>query len=182
MDIPEKYKNQYNVHDFLKDKTTEEIRSYCQERSAPAAMAMFNVGYDFNVSALIRNCNFFALKEVHHIQKEGKRRDCRGAVGSQHYTECIHSFSEEEFFSKIENKYIPIAIENNILFPSSNMYGFVPPQNAIFIFGAENQGLSDTVLAKCAAVITIPAWGSVRSLNVGCTSAVVAGWYRQFWH
>ena len=144
MNIPEKYASQYNVHDHLKDKSVPEIRDYCQSKAAPAAMAMFNVGYDFNVSSLIRSSNFFGIKEVYHIQREGRRRDDRGAVGTQHYTPVIHCFNEDEFFAAIKGKYVPIAIENNVDFPSQNLYGFVPPQNAIFIFGAENQGLSNS--------------------------------------
>jgi len=39
----------------------------------------------------------------------------------------------------------------------------------IFIFGEENSGLSEKILMACTCVLTIPTYGSVRSLNVGTT-------------
>ncbi|RTL01312.1 MAG: hypothetical protein EKK57_04975 [Proteobacteria bacterium] len=179
--IPEKYASQYNVHDFLKDKSPEEIKNYCQAKSSPAALAMFNVGYDYNVAQIWRVANCLGFKEIYHIQAEGKRADKRGCVGAQNYTDCIHCYNEGQFFNAIKDKYIPIAVENNISFPSYNMYGVVPPHNAVFIFGAENQGLSDSVLSKCEKIITIPSFGAIRSLNVGCTAAIVSAWYRGFY-
>lgn len=181
MDILEKYKNQYNVHDFLKEKTLEEIREYCQERAAPAAMAMFNTDYDFNISAIWRICNCFNLRELYHIQSEGKRVDKRACQGANHYTPMVHCYNENEFFDKIQGKYTPVAFEVNMKFPSIDLHGFVPAENSIFIFGAENQGLSDSVLEKCSKVVSIKNFGALRSLNVGITAGIAANHYRMFW-
>ena len=52
-----------NVIDELKDKTVEEIKEYCRVNSHGAALAMFNVGYDYNISQLVRTANFFGFRE-----------------------------------------------------------------------------------------------------------------------
>jgi tRNA G18 (ribose-2'-O)-methylase SpoU len=50
----------------------------------------------------------------------------------------------------------------------------------MFVFGEEKSGLSDYILDNAETVITIPAYGSVRSLNVGTTSGIVMGFYRNY--
>lgn len=156
MTISDKYASQYNVHDFLKDRTPEEIKQYCVEKSAPAAMAMVNTNYDYNIGQVMRVANCFGFTEVYHIQKEGRRIDKRGACGTQHYTSLTHCFTEDEFLNRIKDKYIPISVEVNMNFPSINLFGHVPAKNTCFIFGAENQGLSDKILSNSSSIVTIP--------------------------
>jgi tRNA G18 (ribose-2'-O)-methylase SpoU len=50
----------------------------------------------------------------------------------------------------------------------------------MFIFGEEKCGLSKYMLDQSDLILTIPAYGSVRSLNVGTTSGIVMGFYRSF--
>jgi len=166
-----------NVVDCLKNKSVEEIKKYCRDLFAPAAVAMFNVDYDFNIANLIRTCNLMGFEKVFHIQKEGRRFDRRGCVGTHNYTEVIHCYDEQEFFNSIKHDYTPIAVENNINYSSKNAYKFQYPVAPCFIFGAENKGLDDSVLLKCAEIITIPNFGSVRSLNVGTTAGIIMGLY-----
>ena len=50
----------------------------------------------------------------------------------------------------------------------------------MFVFGEENKGLSNIILDRANIILTIPNYGSVRSLNVGTTSGIVMGIYRNF--
>lgn len=184
----EKFKNQFNVIDSLKDKTKEEIIQYCQNNTCNAAAAMFQIEGDFNFSSLIRGANFFGLKEVFHIGK--KRFDSRGAVGCHHYTKITHC-SDFEYFVELAKNYTIIAIENNIpeysyktfeLFDyiTSNLFSLLklggkPP---LFLFGEENSGLTKEILDFCPYIITIKGYGSIRSLNVAACAALVFGCYR----
>ena len=107
-----------NVIDELKHSSIEEIKNFCKTKLSNASIAMFNTNYDFNISSMIRTANIMGFSSVHHIQKEGKRYDRRATVGAHYYTDIIHSYNANEFFEKISDKYIPIAVENNIDFPS----------------------------------------------------------------
>lgn len=163
-----------NVIDELKDKTVEEIREYCERNSVGAAVAMFNVGYDYNIAQLIRSANFFGFREVFHIQKEGRRIDKRGTVGTHNYTPLIHFYTPEEFFKYIKDKYIPVAIENNV--PGCKSLYAAPVTlrpSPCYMFGSENAGLPQIALDKAESKIFIPGRGSVRSLNVGTTAGIV---------
>lgn len=166
-----------NVIDELKHSSIEEIKNFCKTKLSNASIAMFNTNYDFNISSMIRTANIMGFSSVHHIQKEGKRYDRRATVGAHYYTDIIHSYNANEFFEKISDKYIPIAVENNIDFPSTDAYAFSFPENSCFIFGSENEGLNKDVLERCSAVITIPNFGCIRSFNVGVTAGIIMALY-----
>jgi tRNA G18 (ribose-2'-O)-methylase SpoU len=173
-----------NVLDHLKNFTIDEVKSFCKTSCIDAGVAMMHVNGDFNLSTLVRNANFFGFKEAIYVGGT-KKWDRRGTVGTHHYTNLSHYKTEEEFVNYIkENQYVLIAIENNIpdysyktvnLFEEDIFYGI---ENPMFVFGEEKNGLSDYMLDNSEVIITIPAFGSVRSLNVGTTSGIVMSFYR----
>jgi tRNA G18 (ribose-2'-O)-methylase SpoU len=171
-----------NVIDSLKNLAVEDIANICAKNSIPASVAMINIGGDFNLSTMVRNANFFGFRSVHYIGK--KKWDKRGSVGTHHYTPIYHHKDESSFISQCSGRSI-IAIENNIpeySYKTSNLfnYKFNDTTQPIFLFGEENKGLSDYILDMSDIILTIPNYGSVRSLNVGTTSGIVMGIYRNF--
>lgn len=171
-----------NVLDNLKDKSWIEIQQYCADNSINASVAMMHITGDFNLSTVVRNANFFGFKKVYYVGS--KRWDRRGSVGTHHYTPMLNIPNEESFISEMkEKKFTLIGVENNIpqydyktynLFDCELEYDY-----PVFIFGEEKLGLSDYILDNCHSIITIPNYGSVRSLNVGTTSGIVMSYYRQ---
>lgn len=171
-----------NVIDSLKNYTIPDIKNYCHSKSIPASVAMINIGGDFNLSTMVRNANFFGFRSVHYVGK--KKWDKRGSVGTHHYTPIYHHKDEESFLLQLSGRTI-IAIENNI--PeyedkTINLFSFdfIDSYQPIFVFGEENKGLSNFILDRANIILTIPNYGSVRSLNVGTTSGIVMGIYRNF--
>ncbi len=173
-----------NVHDWLKELSVPEIKDYCKNNLLEASVGMSHITGDFNLGTVIRNANFFGYKEVFYVGGR-KHYDARSTVGTHHYTPVTFLKTEEEFISSISNKYTLVCVENNIpkfeyktisLF-DNNVFKKVayPP---LFIFGEEQQGLSEYLLNESGYIITIPHFGSVRSLNVGSTSAIVMAMYR----
>ena len=171
-----------NVLDSLKDLAIPDIAKYCHSNSIPASVAMINIGGDFNLSTMIRNANFFGFRSVHYVGK--KKWDKRGSVGTHHYTPVYHHKDESSFILQCSDRTI-IAIENNIpeySHKTANLfdYKFNNTNQPIFLFGEESRGLSNTILDQSDIILTIPNYGSVRSLNVGTTSGIVMGIYRNF--
>jgi tRNA G18 (ribose-2'-O)-methylase SpoU len=174
-----------NVLDSLKNYSVEDIAKYCASSSIPASVAMINIGGDFNLSTMVRNANFFGFRSVHYVGK--KKWDKRGSVGTHNYTPMYHYKTEEEFIQTHSTTNRPlIAIENNI--PQYKDITFDPfsfdfsnIDEPIFVFGEENAGLSETILMACTCVLTIPIYGSVRSLNVGTTSGIIMSIYRNYY-
>jgi tRNA G18 (ribose-2'-O)-methylase SpoU len=169
-----------NVIDSLKTLSIPEIRYHCQKKAINASVGMINIRGDFNLSTMVRNANFFGFKSVHYVGK--KKWDKRGSVGTHHYTPMYHHKDESSFILQCSNRTI-IAIENNIpeyIDKTFNLfeYEYNNIREPIFLFGEENQGLSNTILDRADIILTIPSYGSVRSLNVGTTSGIVMGYYR----
>jgi tRNA G18 (ribose-2'-O)-methylase SpoU len=174
-----------NVIDSLKDLAIPDIAKYCQDKSIPASVAMINIGGDFNLSTMVRNANFFGFRSVHYVGK--KKWDKRGSVGTHHYTPMYHHKTEEDFIQShsLSGRTL-IAVENNI--PQYKDITFDPfsfdfsnVDDPIFIFGEENSGLSEQILMSCNYILTIPTYGSVRSLNVGTTSGIIMSFYRHYY-
>lgn len=171
-----------NVLDGLKDLAVPDIANYCHSQSIPASVAMINISGDFNLSTMVRNANFFGFRSVHYIGK--KKWDKRGSVGTHHYTPMYYHKDETSFISQCPSRTI-IAVENNIpeyTDKTVNLfdYKFDTVTEPIFVFGEENKGLSNAILDRANIILTIPNYGSVRSLNVGTTSGIVMGLYRNF--
>lgn len=171
-----------NIIDSLKGLSVPEIGQYCYNHSLSASVAMVNVTGDFNLSTMVRNANFFGFRSVHYIGK--KRWDRRGSVGTYHYTPMYYHQNEEFFLLQCSGRNL-IAIENNIPEYEDKTinlfhYRFLNTLEPIFIFGEENRGLSNLILDRANVILTIPNYGSVRSLNVGTTSGIVMGIYRNF--
>lgn len=172
-----------NVHDHLKTLTVAEIKTHYQNHTIPAAAAMMHVSGDFNLSTLIRNSNFFGYEKVMYVGGK-KQYDRRGCVGTHNYIDVNFIKTEEEFVKKVrEQNYTIIAIENNVDHPSKNFFDFVDAVDVnkigrvVFVFGEEQQGLSDYMLYNSDHILYIPANGTVRSLNAGTASGIVLGCY-----
>lgn len=174
-----------NVHDWLQTLSVEEIKDYCQNNVVNAAVGMTHVSGDFNLGTVIRNANFFGFKEVFYVGGR-KHYDARSTVGTHHYTPVSFLRTEEEFVKGIDGRYTLICVENNIpkfswktisLFDENIWNETLNPP--LFLFGEEQQGISEYLLSECGYVITIPSFGSVRSLNVGSTSAIIMAMYKQ---
>jgi len=175
-----------NVLDHLKQKTTDEVKAYCKNTCIDAGVAMMHVSGDFNLSTLVRNANFFGFKEAMYVGGS-KQWDRRGTVGTHHYTDLKHIKTEESFVQYVkDNGYTLLAVENNIpkygdkTVSIFNQWVFTGVDKPMFVFGEEKSGLSDYILDNAENVVTIPEYGSVRSLNVGTTSGIVMAFYRNY--
>ena len=161
----------------MQNMTVDEIKQYCINRAIDQYAAMIHVHGDYNLSTLVRNANFFGFKGVFYVG--GKRDwDRRGSVGTHNYTPMTHYKSEQDFIDSCKQLGLRIvAVENNIPKYASKTTNFlptyVPMKNSIYVFGEEQAGLSDLILDNSIEIITLPAYGSVRSINVGPTSAII---------
>lgn len=174
-----------NVRDQFKNMDVVDIKKSYVNGTIPAAAAMMHVTGDFNLSTLIRNANFFGYEKVFYVGGK-KSYDRRGTVGTHHYIDVDFIKTEEEFLSSIKDAgYVPVAVENNVNYNCNNLYDFdfetiFLTEKPVFIFGEEQKGLSNFMLDNCEYIITIPARGTVRSLNVGTASGIVLGHYSQY--
>lgn len=176
-----------NVIDSLKNNTVEEVKSYYKNRSIDAAAAMLHICGDFNLGSLIRSANFYGFNETIYIGGS-KSFDRRSTVGTHNYIPTTHIKTEIEFIQYAIRNYSIVCVENNIpmysyktksLFDDDVFYNLT--KFPIFVFGEEQCGISNSMLNACERIITIPCFGTVRSLNVGSCASTIFAFYRKYY-
>lgn len=153
-----------NVIDRFKGWGEELIRSELSKNSFPYAILMENILGDFNIGTVIRSANAFGASKVYYT---GRRKwDRRGAVGTHNYT--MVEYVED--ISLLSNDYEFVGLEN--CEGSEDLIKFNWPRNSLMIVGEEGRGLSDGILELCDRIVSIPQYGSVRSLNAASAAGI----------
>lgn len=155
-----------NVVDMYKYWTVDAIKADLRTKCNNFSVLITNEFHDFNIGSVIRNANAFCAKEV--IVYGRKKFDRRGTVGSHLYTDLKHvKFTDD------------LDLEGKILIGVDNLEGALPiesfewpKEHVVLAFGQEGTGLTDDLIDLCQHMVYIKQYGSIRSLNVGCASAI----------
>lgn len=163
-----------NILDKYKGWETDLVREDVQKHVFPYSVLMFNLNYDFNFATVLRNANAFGAKHVYYVSGS-KKFDKRGAVGTNHYTSFSH-IPDFNGFVDLSRNFHCVAVE---LTPDAiPLDTFKWPTNPVLmVFGSEGMGLSKEVLDLCPWKTYIKIYGSVRSLNTACASAIAMSDY-----
>ncbi len=157
-----------NLTDELKGMSNEQVFSTLDQRRIPLEVAIENLEHDFNIGSIVRTANSFNVNKVHIIGK--KKYNRRGAMCTDKYLKIVHHATLVEFLNTQKEREL-VAIENNTR--RAKPLGekeFVAPTT--LIFGAENGGISEELLAGSGDVRYIESFGSTRSVNVGAAAAI----------
>ena len=132
-------------------------------------VAIQNWEHDFNIGSMVRTANAFNVAAVHIV---GRRRwNRRGAMVTDRYLHVHHHDDEAALFAWLAERGVtPVGVDN--------LPGSVPletaalPADCCLIFGSEGPGLTDDMVAGCAALVAITQHGSTRSMNAGAAAAI----------
>ena len=165
--------------DHLKELSVEAILNYCVDNCVDAAVAMTHLEGDFNLSNVLRSTNFFGIREAFYVGGS-KGYDRRGCVGVQNYTPITFCRTIEEFWEMVKIKgYTAVAVENNVNYECKNIFDFTWPIKPIILIGEERIGIPVEILDRCNDIVTIPSFGSVRSLNAASAAAIAISLFRR---
>lgn len=157
-----------NLIDEYKGLENEQVFSELEKSRIPLEIAIENVEHDFNIGSIVRTANSFNVKTVHIIGR--KKYNRRGAMCTDKYLKIVHHPAIEDFLKTQENREL-VAIENNTS-RAKRLNDKKLVQNTTLIFGSENNGISDELLAKADDVRFIESFGSTRSVNVGVAAGI----------
>ena len=165
-----------NVIDEYKPMMLDEIKFHLNTKRADFTSVFINMTHDFNKSVGVRNHNGFAGKDIWFVGK--KQWDRRGAVGTYHYEDIHYAANWKTFLEQKPDG--PIVCVENVGGPKQVVLGsFDIPANSIFVYGEEKAGIPQDILDSADYVLSIPMWGSVRSLNVSVSSGIIMYEYRR---
>lgn len=158
-----------NIIDYYKYWNEDAIRADLDQRRHPFAVMVENLAIDYNIGTVLRNANAFLAQKM-WIAGSGSW-DRRGAMGVQNYEHVEKTRSGLEVIEHYKQQgYGIVAVDNQP--GAQNIMEFEWPRECLMIFGQENIGVSPWSIEAADALVYIPQWGSVRSLNVGVASGL----------
>ena len=165
-----------NLIDKFKNQSNEQIFCSLEDSRNSLEIAIENVEHDFNIGSIVRTANSFNVAKVHIIGR--KKYNRRGAMCTDKYLKIVHHATLAEFLETQKGREL-VAIENN-LDRAKPLHEKRFTKNTTLIFGSENSGITDELLAKSTDVRYIESFGSTRSVNVGAAAAIAMyEWTRQ---
>jgi rRNA methylases len=179
-----------NVTDFYKGKSDDEIRADLDQRRGEMISIMQNLSHDFNKASAVRNSNAFGMRKLIFLNPENpaipdapegiKKWDRRGSLGTQNYEHIEHRrvTDYQAVFDQLHaDGYTIYAVDNTPGYQPQSLYNVTFPAKSAFLFGEERLGLADNLIAAADAMIYIPQYGSVRSINVSVAHGIIAAFY-----
>jgi len=182
-----------NVADQYKGWEEDLIKKDLQSKSFPFSVCMLQLQGDFNMGTVVRNANVFGAEKVFYVGN--KKWDRRGAVGTYHYTEVEWWDNWEDLADGIWTTHLVVALEDRayaeaICDQSDRQkvydldefnWAITPVEDSPFLMifdkvlmlvGEEGAGIPEEILKRADYVVSIPQFGSVRSLNAGVASGI----------
>lgn len=155
-----------NVDDRYKYWTEDAIKADLRTHYHNFSVLITNKFNDFNIGSVIRNANAFCAKEV--IIYGSRQYDRRGTVGSHLYIDlkCVKFVEQLDFTGSVV-----VGVDNLEQAVPVETFEW-PKEHVVLAFGQEGTGLTEDIIALCQHMVYIKQYGSVRSLNVGCASAI----------
>lgn len=135
----------------------------------PFHVAIENWQHDLNIGAVVRNANAFLASCVHIV---GHRRwNRRGAMVTDRYQHIRYHPAVDDLAGWARGEGLSlIGIDN--LPGSVSLVEAQIPRACVLLFGQEGPGLSDCAREAVDSVLSIPQYGSTRSINAGVASGI----------
>lgn len=151
---------------------------------------MQNLSHDFNKASAVRNSNAFGMRKIIFLNPENpaipdstegiKKWDRRGSLGTQNYEHIEHHrvTDYQALFDNLHaDGYTIYAVDNTPGYNPKSVYEVQFPAKSAFLFGEEKLGLADDLINAADAMIYIPQYGSVRSINVSVAHGIISAFY-----
>lgn len=158
-----------NIIDFYKYWKTDAIKADLDTKRHNFSVLISNKFNDFNIGSVIRNANAFLAREV--IVYGRKKYDRRGTVGTYNYENLRHVRYVDDLV--FPDDALIIGVDNIEGAKAVESFDWPTDQHIVLCFGQEDVGLPQEIIDRCDQLVYISQYGSVRSLNVGCASAIM---------
>jgi tRNA G18 (ribose-2'-O)-methylase SpoU len=153
----------------------EEVRAELDRIRFPLRVAVRRAKNPFNVGAIIRVAHSFLVREIFLIGVEPHYE--KASMGMQKYETIVDCPTEADFLDRVAGRPL-IGVERDAA--RSSLWDAPMPPDLVFLFGSENDGLSQTLLERCDDVLAIPMYGINHSFPVTvATGMVLCEWARR---
>jgi tRNA G18 (ribose-2'-O)-methylase SpoU len=147
---------------------TDEIKRELGDLRADMSIAICRAKNAFNVGAMIRVAHSFLVKEIFLIGVEPFYE--RAAMGMKKFENIVECTDEAAFLEQVKGRPL-VGVERD--HATTSIWECEMPKDLVFLFGSENDGVPEILLAACREVIAIPMYGINHSYPVTVASGMV---------
>ena len=154
-----------------------EIRSELDRLRHPFRVAIDRAKNPFNIGSIIRTAHSFLAKEIILIGTEPWYE--RAAMGMQRYENIVELPTERAFLDAVEGAGWPlVAFEKDLA--EVGLWEAELPEDAVLVFGNEDDGCSPVILEAADQVVAIPMFGINHSYPISVAAGIaMAEWARR---
>ncbi len=156
-----------------------EVRAELERLRHPFRIAIDRAKNPFNIGSIIRTAHSFLAKEIILVGTEPWYE--RAAMGMQRYENIVELPTERAFLDTAEKAGWPlVAFEKDQA--REGLWEAELPENAVLIFGNEDDGCSPGILEAADQVLAIPMFGINHSYPVSVAAGIaMAEWARRYY-
>lgn len=148
--------------------STEEIRQELEPLRHPFSIAVCRAKNPFNIGAIIRTAHSYLVQEIFLIGTEPWYE--RAAMGMAKYENIVECPDERSFLETVAGRHL-IGVERD--HAKTSLWEAPMPDGLVFLFGSENDGLPEELLAACNEILAIPMYGINHSFPVAIAAGMV---------
>ncbi|MGB5521045.1 MAG: TrmH family RNA methyltransferase [Polyangiales bacterium] len=154
-----------------------EIRRELNRIRHPFRIAIDRAKNPFNIGSIVRTAHSFLVKEIILIGTEPWYE--RAAMGMQRYENIVELPSERNFLEVAEKEGWPLVVFEKDE-ASVGLWEAELPDNAVLVFGNEDDGCSPASLDAAQQVVAIPMFGINHSYPISVAAGIaMAEWARR---
>jgi TrmH RNA methyltransferase len=133
-----------------------------------------------NIGSILRTCTHFGINYL--LGEKGQLpllspSACRVAKGGSEIVSMVYLDNKNELKKLKEKGFTLIATDAK---KGTSLYNYAFPKKTLLILGAEDKGISPSVMKEANVILHIPGTGNIESLNVSVATALFLGeYYRQ---
>jgi tRNA (guanosine-2'-O-)-methyltransferase len=155
----------------------QKIRSVIRQSQPDLTVILENIFDPLNISAVLRSCDAIGIREVFvlytkkYLDKRGLILGKRTSAGTFKWMDVYVFEDMEECFSRVKKRYGRI-LATSLGAKSKSLYELDLSVPTAFLFGNEDEGVSEEALAYADGNFIIPQVGFAESLNISVACAV----------
>lgn len=150
------------------DMSIAERRAMLEPLRVDMSIGVIRAKNPFNVGAIIRVAHSFLVREIFLVGTEPFYE--RAAMGMQRYENIVECPDEASFLEAVQGRPL-VAVERDAAHTTVWQARF--PPDAVILFGNENDGLSERLVAAATEVVAIPMYGVNHSFPVSVAAGMV---------
>lgn len=159
------------------DMSKEEIRDELNKVRHPFRIAVDRAKNPFNIGSIVRTAHSFMAAEIVLIGTDSWYE--RAAMGMQRFENIVELESVDAFLAYVREGGWPlIAFEKDEA--GCGLWDAKIPDDAVLVFGNEDDGVAPAILEAADAIVGIPMFGINHSYSIGVAAGIgMAEWARR---